>query len=356
MIKHLKAVYLSLLAGCILLVSSCIKEEPPNPEADIERFLIDPAMLEADVYIDQSGRKIHLFLTKEAYFYGVVPEVITSPGAHVVPASGDSLYFHQPVYYTVTAADGTHQKTYEVVVSSNAHWTFGFERWAIHSSHKYETPEEEGYASFWGTGNPGIALAGVSKTPESYPTRSTLQSRSGTYAAELVTLTGTAFSNSLGIRLFAGSLFTGVFDLQNALVSPLEASQFGQPYHEGRPLRFTGYYQYQPGPSFQDKDGQLLPDIQDSCALYAVLFRGNERLNATNIHHSSRILARADIMDGSAKNAWTRFDVAFEYRADADLSGPWMLAIIASSSKYGDHYRGAVGSRLLLDELQIIHE
>lgn len=337
----------------ILCLQSCIKHAPLNPEADVETFLIDTSALDADIFIDQSKRKILLYLKPEAYINGVVPIITASNGATVFPASGDSLHFNAPAHYTVTSENGVNKKTYDVVVVSAGQWAFDFEQWQQHNTNKYEYPVESDGSLFWSSGNPGVALSGVTKQPSSYPTRSTSDHYSGNLAAELVTLPGTALSAIAGVHLFAGNMFTGNFEVQNALAKPLEATQFGQPYI-GKPLRFTGYYKYTPGPDYQDKDGNIVAGTTDSCALYAVLFKGTQRLNGTNVSTSDRIIARADIKDGSARNNWTHFDIAFEYVPGADFSGNLMMAIVASSSKNGGSYQGAINSRLVVDSLQII--
>lgn len=355
--KYSVPIFIFFLAGiCCLYHSSCIKPPIANPEADIESFIIPDAAKEAEVFIDQANRKIHLYLTREAFLHGVVPEIITSEGATVTPASGDSLHFGKAVFYTVTAANGVNKKTYEILVSTPGSWYFDFENWGLHAVQQYEFPETEGSTSFWATANGGVALAGVSKNPESYPTRSTSESYSGTKAAALVTLPGTSLSKTMGIHLFAGSLFTGVFDIAISLSEPLKASQFGQPFHDGKPIRFTGYYKYQSGNTYQDENGNPIPGRKDSCSLYAIVFKGTERVTALEIDNDPRIIARADIQDGSDRTSWTYFDIPFEYTSDLDINTPFMVAIVASSSKNGAAYQGATGSRLLLDQLQIVHE
>lgn len=349
-----KNILFTLVCFCILCCGSCIKPAPQNPEADMESFTIDKAFLDADVFIDQANRKIMLYLKADAYKNGVVPVITVSKGASVFPASGDSLHFDKQVFYIVSSEDGANKKSYEVVVASAGVWAFDFENWQTNSSNKYEYPIETDGNIFWATGNPGIALSGVSKDPLSYPTRATADAYHGSKAAELVTLAGTPLSQLAGVRLFAGNLFAGNFDASNAFAKPLEASQFGQPYFN-KPLRFTGYYKYTAGAHYQDENGNIIAGYQDSCAIYAVLFKGTQRLNATNINSSPAIVARADLKDGSTRNNWTRFDIPFTYQPGADLSGPLMLTIISSSSKKGDLYRGAIGSKLVVDSLAIIN-
>lgn len=335
------------------LLQACIKDEPPNPEADIETFSLPDSLLTGDIFIDQSNRKILLYLEPEAYESGVAPVITTSAGGNVSPASGDSIFFDNEVVYTVTSASGENRKQYTVEVVSIGEWTWGFEHWQIHPTDKYQYPVEDDGKQVWSSGNPGVALGGVQKRPDAYPLRSTEESEAGSYAAELLTLKGTVLSGLVGIKLFAGSLFLGNFDVSNAFLEPLKATQFGQPY-TGKATRFTGYYKYAPGATYQDKAGNAVPGVTDSCAIYAVLYSGRTRLDATNINTSDRIIATAKLPDGSARGNWTHFDIPFTYIPGRAVTRDMMMAIVASSSKDGDQYRGAIGSRLLVDSLSII--
>ena len=56
------------------------------------------------------------------------------------------------------------------------------------------------------------------------------------------------------------------------------------------------------------------------------------------------------------------FDIPFEYqngytseKIDFETN-KYKLAVVFSSSFYGDHYEGSVGSRLVVDEVNIINE
>jgi hypothetical protein len=347
-------------ASLILLLGAaawqgCIKDEPKNPEADIESFVVDQASLAGNVTIDQPNRRIQVYLTPEAYQRGIAPVLQLSKGASSVPASGDSIHFDKPVQYTITSQSGANSKTYEVLVVSLGNRYFNFDSWVQQSTDKYEYPLEPDGVQLWSSGNPGVALSGVDKDPKAYPTRSTTDSYTGPFAAEMVTREGTPLSGLVGIKLFAGSVFLGTFNSQKALAKPLEATEFGQPF-SGKPKRFTGYYKYEPGASYQDKSGNIIPGVSDSCSIYAVFFKGPDRLNGTNVLSSNQIVATAILKDGSARAGFTRFDIPFEYVSGATMSGNMMLAIVASSSKDGDLYKGAIGSRLVIDSVNIIHE
>ncbi len=340
---------------CIVLMQGCIKDAPQNPEADIESVTVDPHLLTGNVFIDQINRTITLNLTNEAYDSGISPVLTLSRGASVKPASGTLIKFDgdQEIVYDVTSESGENTKRYTVKVVNIGHWDFAFQNWASHPTDKYEYPVEDAGLQLWSSGNPGVALSGVPARSDAYPTRSTTDGYLGTKAAELVTIKGTPLSELIGIRLYAGSLFLGNFNASQAMLNPLAATEFGEPY-KGLPKSFTGYYKYSAGPDFINKAGQVQLGVKDKCSIYAVLFNGPDRLNATNIMNSDRIIARADLQDGSDKSSFTRFDIPFVYKQNAVISKNLMMAIVTSSSAEGDQYRGAIGSRLVVDSLRIV--
>lgn len=333
--------------------SSCIKDEPLNPEADIEAFTFDQRYMVSQPFIDQANWKITLYLTDAAYKKGIAPSLTLSKGATSYPASGDSIHFDKPLQYVVTSESGENKKTYTIVPIHNiSNYVFNFEKWGLNTSSQYEFPLEDDGSQLWSSGNPGAALAGLPKDTKAYPTHSTTDYYEGTTAAEMVTLKGTPLSELAGVHLIAGSIFYGNFNSQNAIADPLAATEFGQPF-AGKALTFSGYYKYSPGADFQDASGTIVPGAVDSCSIYAIVYTGTERLNGKNILTSNRIIARATLKDGSAKANFTHFEIPFEYIPNADLSGDMMLAIVASASYKGGTYEGAVGSRLIIDGFKI---
>lgn len=341
----------------LLIVSSlisCIKDEPQNPEADIESFVINGDLLTSNTVIDQANRKILLYLKPEAYKNGVSPLLKLSSGAIVSPASGTLIRFDQPVYYTVKSESSENEKIYEVEIVEIGNWTFNFENWSAHPDYKYEFPLDNGI-QLWSSGNPGVQLAGVPSQPDAYPTgRTESGGLNGTSAAELRTIPGTFLSEFLNIRLFPGSFFLGDFNSDQAFANPLAATEFGQPYFD-TPDKFTGYYTYVPGNTFQDQSGNPVAGQTDRFSLYAVLFNGPERLNGTNINNSEKIIARAELPNNvPSVNSLKKFEVPFVYIPGRTAGSNLMVAIIASSSYRGDQYEGAIGSRLVVDSLRII--
>ncbi|MCD0456910.1 PCMD domain-containing protein [Chryseobacterium sp. LC2016-27] len=331
---------------------SCISDPPLNPEADIEEFNVNENLLSSKTVINQTNKKIYLYLKPDAYQNGITPTIKVSNGAHIFPESGKLINFNEKVFYTVTSESGENSKIYEVEIVEIGTWNFNFENWAINPDNKYEFPLDNNI-ELWSSGNLGVALSGVPKQVDSYPTRSTANGLNGTIAAEMTTLPGNALSQLLNIHIFPGSIFLGNFNSSQALVNPLAATEFGQPYYK-LPAKFTGYYRYTPGSTFWDNNGDPVVGETDKFALYAVLFNGPERLNGTNIDTSDKIIARAIVPNDINSTEFKKFEIPFTYIPGKIPGNNLMVAIIGTSSYQGGQYRGAVGSKLAIDNLRII--
>ncbi len=80
-------------------------------------------------------------------------------------------------------------------------------------------------------------------------------------------------------------------------------------------------------------------------------------LTAEDVLTSERLIATAIIADRTEKDDWTRFDIPFIYTEGIDYSQfDYKLAIVLSSSKRGAFYEGAIGSLLVVDEIEIVTE
>lgn len=342
-----------------LFFSSCIKDEPLYSEIDIDGFdLKNPIQIEALPFRDTELNVI-VSDTSGTRFKRFAPVLRLSPGATVVPASGDSVDFEDyQARYTVTSEDKKYSREYFVNLVQVVPLKTGLEDWIMSGAlWKYPAPAD----NLWSSANLGIAIA-TSGRMEEYPTRSTEDSYSGDHAAILETKKGGRYWGQ-NVPIFSGSLFRGKFDLVYG--DFIKSALFGQihPEYMGRPERFTGYYKYTPGPVFTDED-ENIKDIIDECSIYAVLYRiekGDTKkesyLTAYDILTSDRIAAKAVWQDGSAKENFTRFDVPFTYITEPDYTKyDYRLAVIFASSKEGDFYRGAVGSKLIVDEVEVVCE
>ena len=100
-------------------------------------------------------------------------------------------------------------------------------------------------------------------------------------------------------------------------------------------------------------------DRIDECAIQAVLYKvdtDDEVLTGFDINTSEKRVAVAALSDKTAKVDYTYFEIPFEFLKDYEEGAKYKLAIVCSSSKEGDLFKGAGGSTLILDELEVMGE
>lgn len=363
MIKLIRQLSICFLG--IGLCYGCIKSAPLSPEADIETFSIDSNYLDVNkISIDQINRTILLYVKGDSLNSPIKPVITVTKGATVTPGSGEAVVFNKPVEYTVTSEDGKNYKTYTVKAVAVTGLDYEFENWQQlgNGTRVYEHPVEmaNGVAEpVWSSGNPGLTI--VSDPP--YPTQKTSDSYEGSYAAQITTMPGTVVFG-LGAPMAAGSLFLGSFETD--IAQPLKSTKFGQPFAKAKkPIRFTGYYKYTPGPTYSQftiSNGKItsapIAGGQDTCAIYVIVFRGADPLDGTNVSTSDRIIARAEMKQGLPASGYTAFNIPFEYYDDhIDWKNENLLfTVVFSSSKGGSEYRGALNSQLKVDHVAVVCE
>lgn len=358
---------------CIGL-TSCIQDEPLCPEAEIESFTLPSELLFSDPVINQGQNTIQVLLNKKADLTALAPEVTVNEFSTVSPASGETVDFTNPVTYRVTAQDGIHTRDYKVqmiVMDDEDVYTslmknFTFSHWKEEPRH-YTTPIQKSADNIiydiFATSNQGVSLYQQFPVPEQYPVYA-IPNKNG-YAAKMITKKGPG--SILGIQyipIVAGSLYTGKMNLLNALADPLKATEFGQPFNQ-IPVRFTGYYKYKAGTgNYIGSDGNPKPGVKDSCAIYAVFYRIDENLktlDGNNVLTHPNVILRAMLPDRSSTDGEElhAFDIEFKRLNDEEIDfskHEYKLAVVFSSSFWGDRYEGTPGSELIVDDAKIITE
>lgn len=355
--------------------SSCIKDEPLNPEADMLSFSLPQNIMLSDPLFNKGeGEMTEVFITisKGEDVTSLTPEIAITEGATIVPAIGTVQDFTQPVTYTVTSQDGKQQRLYKVTLNSYMFYQSDFDNWDIYTNTvgtaKYELPFEysEGEKTkiyIWSSSNRGVALYQQYLEPEKYPVAS-VQADGGRVAVLKTDLGPGNVMNIQYIPIVAGSLFTGTMDLTNAIKDPLSSTRFGVAC-DYRPDRLQGKYSYMAGSgSYILKEGNNsveLPNRKDSCALYGVFYKVDETLamlDGNNVLTHSNIIAitsepyRTSTPNGEMMN----FDIPFVYKAGVEVDFTkykYKLAIVFSSSYKGDLYSGTPGSKMRVENVRV---
>lgn len=338
-----------------------------NTEAKITAFTFDNAIVTEQPVIDDAKGTITFKVSDTATdddLKALAPAITISDKAIVSPATGVAQDFSagKSVTYTVTAEDGT-VKAYQVSVAGSQNiLKYSFEEWittgAGKGTHEEPLPKEQLASSVQGASL--LFLYGV----EGFPVYKTDDKKEGNYAIKLVTMDTSAQANGLVPAITSGSVFTGEFDLAPAFSDKLSCTRFGISYDK-KPVRLKGWYKYTPGTKFIDgTDYENIIEVAnkvDECAIQAVLYKieaDDEVLTGHDINTSPKRVAVAVLQDGTAKADYTSFDIPFTYLDGKtyEEGAKYKLAIVCSSSKEGDYFKGAGGSTLILDELEIIGE
>ncbi len=249
-----------------------------------------------------------------------------------------------------------------------------FEEWCEENKIVYPGLTKDG--AFWGTGNPGAAIANSTLTNKTTETRPGSQ---GQYAASLESkLAGVA---GVG-KLAAGNLFTGRFvgiRGTNGIVG------FGRPFSL-RPTALHGWVKYNCG-SITDI-GTLQPsgvNIQkgdpDNGIIYIALGTwtpeeygvcekedGNPLLGTQEVPicvdtrdkntffnpNSPAVIAYGELVMKESTDGWQEFTIELKYNATNLV--PTHIVVVCSASRYGDYYIGSRESRMWVDDFELLYD
>ncbi len=165
----------------------------------------------------------------------------------------------------------------------------------------------------------------------------------------------------------AGSLFTGYFNPDNLdPTDPEAAIEFGTPF-TGRPSKLRFKYQYQPGEENKDRNGDELnyPDMLDIYALLEIRLNGvTERLATAWFRSSETIVDLTNIeiaftygeLDNTFPDYMKPPNNDYVSADSAAFALPTHITFVASSSFDGANFAGAVGSVLIVDDIEMVYE
>lgn len=329
-----------------------------SSEAKITSFIIDDEAVVEQPVINEEAGTIVFAVNEEVESLKFTPIIEISEGATITPASGVVQDFsnNKKVTYTVTAEDGTVKVYTAFVEGTRKVLKYSFEEWKEGSKNDDLLPKKLWAGSAAGAGILGGTLL-RKETRED-----------GTYAAKLITFEYPSEPNKLIPKITAGSIFIGEFTMGPALTGDrLSCTKFGLDAETvdlgGKPLRFKGVYKYESGSNYLDASNyeDVKPvDIKDKGQIQAVLYKvqtgedGKEIvLTGHDVNTSELRVAVANIIVEDIKE-YTPFNIEFEYLQEYDWNAKYKFAIICSSSKDGDSFKGAGGSTLIVDEFEVI--
>ena len=368
----MKITYLITWLLLSITFMSCIRDEAPNAEADILTCIVPADILKRDPVIENN--KVTLMVRADIDLKHQAPEFTLTPGATISPTSGTERDFTTPQYYTVTSEDGNWTKDYQVsylIAGISTEYHFEHVDSVVAANYTYDVFYDLDEATHerlnWASGNAGFAMTGkATKDRASFPTSSVADGKIGK-GVKLETKETGSFGEGFGMPIAAGNLFMGTFDVLSALTNALKATRLGMPF-EHIPTYIKGYYKYKAGEVFQEK-GEPVKNKKDTWDVYAIFYEVTDKvryLDGTivegNYTHPNLVsVALLDDKDRKETDEWTEFYIPFVMKPGKAIdreklkSGGYNVSIVFSSSKEGNYFRGAPGSTLYIDEVELIY-
>ena len=395
------------LTAVPILLASCIPAEDPNTECDIEAIslhLESPTDIfyhdydtmqtvistETDIeFTIRSYANVQSIPTTLRITEGATAYIKSADGTDVLFLNGSAVDFSNEKVqrFHIVSEDKAWSRDYTISVvheaPSEGNLFFDFESYALDASGKYyvwDAPEvfTDGQ---WKNGNPGFKISKSSAKPLEYPSTPVANGGpDGSTCIKLETCDTGPFGKMVNMRIASGSLFNGIFDVGNALTDALKATQFGTPYLH-KPVMLRAWLSYEPGSVFQDRDGNTVEGVIDEPDVYVVFYRnedaeGNKvQLDGNDVLSSPYIVGLGRLphnynADGTDQlsanpihgltNQWQAVTIPVEYRAELDANilqnKGYSLIIGFASSWGGAHFKGAIGSKFLIDNVQLFCE
>jgi hypothetical protein len=356
---------LLLLVLAFFSLFSCSSEEVKSSDNFITDFEIGGIKGEIKDDIGQ----IYIPIFAEGYNailnINAEPNIKVSPGA---TKSDNCQTWKENFSCTVTAENGD-EKNYSVYIDV-IRKKYSFEEWVLSSDTAgYYVPS--GSNSSWSSGNAGISMAlgmlfptdeDYNKKPEHYPTKKTAEGYSGS-AVLMETIEGGYIDISImkkDIPLISGNFFLGNFNVAKLLSDELAATEVGRIY-PAKPKAVKGYYKYKQGDGVFQNNGVPEPGRQDLCNMSVWFYKSDlpngkdTTLTVRNIDEASDLVIGKAINDDCLESEeFEPFELEIEYTGTPDFANHrYKLAITFAASKKGDEYAGKIGSKFIIDEIEI---
>jgi hypothetical protein len=162
------------------------------------------------------------------------------------------------------------------------------------------------------------------------------------------------------IPLISGNFFLGNFNVAKLVSDELAATEIGRIY-PAKPKTIKGYYKYKQGDGIFQDNGVPKPERPDSCNMSVWFYRSDlpsgkdTILTVRDIDHASDLvigqITKADCSD--TNDEFKPFELEIKYASDYNPTHRYKLAITFAASRNGDLYAGKIGSKFIVDEIEI---
>ncbi len=351
--KNVLAVFLML---SVLACSDGGKDEPASNKAELKGLSVAATgdFNPVKIYINAESGEIFLFsstdFTASTFPLTLVPEIVLSEGATSVPASGAAITFNDPEDFQkirVTSEDGSNTMEYVLSIRDRQIPNAGFENWFQEigmNSVPYPEPGKYKESTVWATANMGTSIYKIYGT-------SPLDD-AGNTRVKIETVT------TLALPLVAGALYVGKFDLDGAIANPTDpvaAADLGVPFY-GKPTAVQFKYSYKSG------DQMIQATLNDPTDLFGgfktTKLEGKDKFGI-KIVLEKRVddmvteIAKHEFQSSVEVAELTQTKLNLNYMSNDE---PTHMYISFSPSFDGGTFKGAVGSTLIIDDIELLYE
>ncbi len=210
-------------------------------------------------------------------------------------------------------------------------------------SGKYWYPNASDGNSYWATGNEGLVASPVSQNSNTHDTDDAVSGKAVVMESVKINL------GISPVKFAAGNLFTGGY--KTNMSNPKASAKMGRPY-TGRPLQLKGYYKYFPADINNDKNGVAGSGYgkPDYCHIYISLEDWGDP-NATSRPSNPRVIGYGEFKTNQTVDTYSQFTIDIDYAEDRK---PTHVVLLATSSHLGEDFAGGNGSKLYIDEFELV--
>lgn len=345
-----------LIAILVLSVVSCSDESTVQDKAELTGFTVEAGGGFAPVktiIVPEKGQ-VHLFtsgdLSKLTFPLTLKTKIEVSEGAIVEPASGAIVTFSDPedfVNFKVTSGDGASSTEYILTIRDRQIPNAGFENWFQETgmnSQPFQQPGKYKESAIWATANMGTSI---------YSTYGTTPVKEGNNTSVNVETVAT-----VGMPIVAGALYVGEFDINSAMkdpTNPVAAAKLGIPFYE-RPKSVKFKYKFKAGAQMiqavPKQPGNLFGGFTVTNIEGKDKF-GVEIALEKRVGENILVVAKTNFQSDQDKDQFTEIVLPVNYLSSET---PTHFYISFSPSFDGGTFKGAVGSALIIDDLEIIYD
>jgi len=347
----------TLITILVFSVFSCSDDNSEvSDKAELTGFTVKASagFTPVKTFIDSEKGELQVFtsgdLNKLTFPLTLKTEIEVSDGATVEPASGATITFKDPedfVKFKVTSEDGSNSLDYIFTIRDRQIPNAGFENWFQETgmnSQPFQQPGKYKESAVWATANMGTSIYSM------YGTTPLKENNNTSIKIETV--------STIGMPLVAGALYIGEFDINNAMkdpTNPVAAAKLGIPFYE-RPKSVKFKYKYKAG-------AQLIQAVPKQPGN---LFGG---FNVSNLEGKDKfgmeialekregekvtVIAKSNFQSDQDIDKLTEKILPFNYLS---TETPTHFYISFSPSFDGGTFKGAVGSTLTVDDVEIIYD